>query len=74
MSIHQTSFLETYTERYLNVIRPQVNESMLDPDVYLQQASYADATVVDNTVLLKAWTGVTFDADDKSNNYSAIAD
>ena len=36
LSIHQTSYQETFTERMLKVVRPQVNESMLDPEVYLQ--------------------------------------
>ena len=73
LSIHQSSYRETFTERALRVVRPQVNESMLDPEVYLQQASYADATLVDNTLLLNAWTGLAFDAEQKSSGSGALA-
>ena len=54
-----SSFIETYTERALNVNRPFLNETNLDPDYYLMPNSYVkgDATDKDNTILLKAWVG-----------------
>ena len=36
--IGQSSFVETFTERNLNVNRPALNETSLDPDFYLQYA------------------------------------
>ena len=39
-ALHQSSFQETYTERVLNVSRPQVNDTGLDPDVYLNETNY----------------------------------
>lgn len=34
-ALHQSSFQDTYTERSLNVSRPQLNDTRLDPDIYL---------------------------------------
>ena len=39
-ALHTSSFQETYTERVLNVSRPQVYETGLDPDVYLNETNY----------------------------------
>jgi len=50
----------------LNVTRPQLNETNLDPDVYLQQTSYMEGSNRDNTALLKAWAEHPYDTDDVS--------
>ena len=56
LSVHQASFMETYTERFLNVTRPQMHETCMDPDIYLHEGSYAEGTRFrDHSVLLRAW-------------------
>ena len=58
-ALHQSSFQETYTERVLNVSRPQLNETDLDPDVYLNEASYIieqrSHTNSNSYLLLQGW-------------------
>ena len=58
-ALHQNSFQETYTERALNVSRPQLEDTALDPDVYLNEASYLidhRSRADSNSVLLfKGW-------------------
>jgi len=67
-ALHQSSFRETYTERALNVSRPQLNDTNLDPDVYLNEVSYLDVSrLKDNSILLKAWAD-QYSIDDKSIN------
>ena len=39
-AVHMSSFQETYTERFLSVTRPQVNDTGLDPSVYLNESNY----------------------------------
>ena len=56
-ALHQSSFQETYTERVLNVSRPQVNDTSLDPDVYLNETNYLTldqkaSSIKDNSFLL----------------------
>ena len=56
-ALHQSSFQETYTERVLNVSRPQVNDTSLDPDVYLNETNYLTldkkaGSIKDNSFLL----------------------
>ena len=60
-ALHQSSFQETYTERVLNVSRPQLVETGLDPEVYLNETNYliepkASSHAKDNSfVLLQNW-------------------
>ena len=60
-AVHMSSFQETYTERFLNVTRPQVNDTGLDPSVYLNESNYmvdqkAGSQAYTNSVLLlKRW-------------------
>ena len=39
--LHMNSFQETYTERALNVTRTQLNETGLDPEVYLNLPDFS---------------------------------
>ena len=60
-ALHQSSFQETYTERVLNVSRPQLVDTGLDPEVYLNETNYlvepkASSQAKDNSfVLLQNW-------------------
>ena len=55
-SMHVSSFHDTFTERFLNVSRPQLNETNLDPEVYLnEEASWMEAASNNGSALRKAW-------------------
>ena len=58
-ALHQSSFLETYTERALNISRPQLNDTGLDVDVYLNETSYLldhrSRANCDSVLLLQGW-------------------
>ena len=67
--LHQSSFHDTYTERSLNVSRPQLNDTRLDPEVYLMdQTSINQKSDNDHSFLIRAWADQTPIDDDKTIN------
>ena len=67
-ALHQSSFRETYTERSLNVSRPQLIDTGLDPDFYLQETAGLTAPKDMNNVsaMMKVWEEQSHE---KSNKY-----
>ena len=57
-ALHQSSFRETFTERSLNVSRPQLIDTGLDPEFYLQETGgFADVKDTNNfSAMMKVWT------------------
>jgi len=73
LGLHQASFTETFTERVLNVSRPHLNESALDPDIYLHEASYTQVSNIrDQSQLLRAWAEHTYLKDDDDNSPTTL--
>ena len=67
-AMHSLSFNISYTEKSMNMTRPNLIETALDPDVYLNECNYSVSQEDNNSVLHIAWI-------DKSDpNYGATHD
>ena len=67
-ALHQSSFRETFTERSLNVSRPQLIDTGLDPEFYLQETK----DVNNFSTMMKVWVERSPDKSNNNFNFDGI--
>ena len=72
-ALHSSSFRETHIERSLNVSRPQLIDTGLDPDFYLQEtAGLHSPKDTNNSAMMKVWVEQSPDKSSSNFNFDGI--